>query len=270
MIRTVTGLAAGSLAAVVCGGLAGCATKPVYHQHPSPSPTHYQLASPSASPSTPATITLVLAVSTLPTTFGVPGDNPGYPTTLTVAVPTSFSGEVAAYGVAGTVILGPSGWTGSGQVGVDGSVGFTLSPSGESAGAGSEMVFRFDGACAGCAWSDASAYFPELAAAAPSAGLGSEPTPLPGLQTEPLAAGLIGYSLPASLPGDQVEGVAYTNLPAATTDPIFDSLELTLPAAEHPLATVLLNALVANQDRYLCPSGSVSPSIPLSLSAGSC
>jgi hypothetical protein len=85
-----------------------------------------------------------------------------------------------------------------------------------------------------------------------------------------LAAGLIGYSLPGSNSGYQVNGVAFTNLPGPTADPIFESLELTLPTSEHALATVILNAMVANEDRYVCPSGAASPTISLTLTNGTC
>jgi hypothetical protein len=67
-----------------------------------------------------------------------------------------------------------------------------------------------------------------------------------------------------------VNGVAYTNLPAPTANPIFENLELTLPSTDHTLATVILNALVANEDRYVCASGAASPTISLTLTNGTC
>jgi len=270
MVRTLSVVATAAAVAVVVGLLAGCSSSPSAHTSPSEHPTSSRTASPNPSPSPATTTTVVLTVSTLPTTFGGPGDTNTYPATIRVTVPHLISGEIAAYGVAGTVVVGPASWTGSGLVGADGSVGFTLAPQGASPGTGAEMVYQFDGACVGCAWSDASAFFPAVAAAALSAGAGPASPPPIGLQTEPLATGLIGFSLPGSTPGYQLNGVAYTNLPGSTADPIFEELDLSLPTTEHTLATVILNALVANEDRYVCSSGAPSPTISLTLTGGAC
>ncbi|HUY56641.1 MAG TPA: DUF4850 domain-containing protein [Candidatus Micrarchaeaceae archaeon] len=213
---------------------------------------------------------MVLAVATLPTTFGVPGAATSYPASLRVSLPASLSEQVAAYGVAGTVVLAPAGWTGSGAVGADGSAAFTLYPTGSAPGVGAEIVYQFDGACAGCTWGDASAYFPAVAQALPSTGTGTAASPPAGLQTESLASGLIGYSLPDSAAGLQLNGVAYTNLPASTAMPVFENLLVTLPTSEHPLATLILNAFVANEDRYVCHSAASSPTISLTLANGTC
>ncbi len=212
----------------------------------------------------------MLAVNALPTTYGVPGANPAYPESIRVTAAASFSGQIAAYGVAGTVVVAPTGWTGSGQVGADGSAAFTLLPPGGAGGGGSELVFQFDGACVGCTWDDASAYFPAVAAAAPAAGMGPAPSPPTGLRTETISTGLIGYSLPDATAGYQLNGVAFTTLPAGTADPIFENLEVSLPTSEHSLATVILNAVVANEDRYVCSSGATSPTISLALTDGTC
>jgi hypothetical protein len=270
MTRTLNALAVTFAVVAMSGLLASCSSSGIPHPTSTPRSVPSRTSNPTASPSPETTTTLVLLVSTLPTTFGVPGDTNTYPAAIRVAVPDSFSGQIAAYGVAGTVVVGPSGWTGSGQVGADGSLGFNLIPIGASPGTGPEMVFQFDGACVGCTWGDASSYFPAVASAAPSAGFGPASSPPEGLQTEPLGAGLIGYSLPGSTPAYQVNGVAYTNLPAPTANPIFENLELTLPSTDHTLATVILNALVANEDRYVCASGAASPTISLTLTNGTC
>jgi hypothetical protein len=270
MTRSLSALAVAVAAMVASGVLAGCSTSPGSSPLPTPRPDPARRTSPSAAPSLPTTTTLTLGVVALPTTFGVPGAPNSYPATIRASVPPSLSGEVAAYGVAGTVVVAPAGWTGSGEVGADGSVVFTLLPTGASPGDGAEMVYQFDGACAGCTWGDASAFFPAVADALPSSGLGPASSPAAGLQTELLAPGLIGYRLPDAQPGLEMNGVAYTNLPASTDTPIFENLLVTLPAAEHPLATAILNALVSNQDRYVCASGAPSSSISLTLMGGTC
>jgi hypothetical protein len=263
-----TAIAGAAMVFTAAGLLVGCGrTSPTPHPSSPSSPT--TKASPSESPS-PANVTLILSVTSLPTTYGVPGAPTSYPATVRVSVPASSSRQIAAYGVGGTVVLGPAGWTGSGQVGADGGVAFTLAPAGTSPYPGEELVFQFDGACVGCTWDDASAYFPAVAKALPSAGTGPASSPLPGLQSVSLGAGLVGYSLPATDTKLQLNGVAYTNLPASTASPVFENLEITLPTSQHPLATVILNALVANDDRYLCPSGSAASTTSLVLTTGSC
>ncbi|MGH7643558.1 MAG: DUF4850 domain-containing protein [Candidatus Dormibacteria bacterium] len=262
------------LASVIVGlttvAVAGCGTTPNPRPSPSSRPAHSPSPKPTSSPTTPATTALVLAVGSVPTSYGVPGASPAYPASIRVLVPTALAAQIAAYGVAGTVVVGPAGWSGSGQVGADGSASFSLLSPGSAAGSVPELVYQFDGACGGCAWGDASAFFPSVAEAAPGAGVGPASSPPAGLVTEPLANGLIGFSLPTLNPADQLNGVAYTNLPAGSTDPIFESLELTLPTTEHVLATVILNALVANEDRYVCASGAAAPTISLALSNGTC
>lgn len=109
-----------------------------------------------------------------------------------------------------------------------------------------------------------------MASALPSAGAGAAASPPPGLETESLGAGLIGYSEPAATTELQVNGVAYTNLPAATASPIFENLTVTLPPSGHALATAILNAFVTGQDRYVCPSGLASPTTNLILGTGTC
>jgi len=211
-----------------------------------------------------------LTVISLPTTYGVPGAPGPYPATVRVLAPPSAAGEIAAYGVGGAVVVGPSGWAGSGQVGADGGVSFTLEPSETSPSSGESLVFQFDGACVGCSWGDASAYYPTVAQALPSAGTGPASTPPPGLRSVSLGSGLLGYSLPAANTTLQVNGVAYTNLPAGTASPVFENLAVTLPTSQHPLATVILNALIANEDRYVCASGSAPATTSLVLTTGGC
>jgi hypothetical protein len=268
MISWCTATASAAVVFTAAGLLVGCAgANPTPHPSSPSSPT--TTASPSEAPS-PANVTLTLSVTSLSTTYGVPGAPTSYPATVRVSVPASSSGQVAAYGVGGTVVLGPSGWTGSGQVGADGGVAFTLAPAGTSPYPGEELVFQFDGACVGCTWDDASAYFPAVAEALPSAGTGAAGSPPPGLQSASLGTGLVGYSLPVTDTELQLNGVAYTNLPASTASPVFENLEISLPSSQHPLATVILNALVANQDRYLCPNGSAASTTSLLLTTGSC
>ncbi|MGH7704530.1 MAG: DUF4850 domain-containing protein, partial [Candidatus Dormibacteria bacterium] len=126
--------------------------------------------------------------------------------TLKASVPPSLTGQVAAYGVAGAVIVGPAGWTGSGAVGADGSSEFTLSPGGTATGSSSAMVFHYDGGCAGCAWEDASAYFTEVAQALPSAEDEEAPSPAAGLQSESLARDSLVTASPIPRPGSRSTG----------------------------------------------------------------
>lgn len=86
--------------------------------------------------------------------------------------------------------------------------------------------------------------------------------PPSGLSSAPLGPGLIAYSLPAPGPGLQTNGVASTTLPGqggGTEPAVLENLSLTLSAAEHPLATAILNAFVDNEDRDVCSANGSSP-----------
>lgn len=232
----------------------------------SPSPASPKSSSPTSGAS--ATVALTLAVTDLPTQFGVAGMSATYPATVRFRVPRDLEHDVAAYGVAGVVVLGPSDWTGTnGLVGVDGSAGFILYPKGERPSGGSpsggpQMGFQYDGGCVGCSWTDASAFFPAVAQAASSGGTGTSASPPAGLTSETLGPGLIDYSAPVPEVGYQSNGVAFTTLPGQdneTVPAVFEKLGLTFPAAEHPLAEVILDAFVDNEDRYVCSGTGSSP-----------
>ena len=264
-------LAAGigaSLLLAGCGSFGSGATS-----QDSPSPR--TAITPSASPSgAPPTVSVILPVTQLPTENAA-GTTLDYPSTVTVSVPPAFVGRVEAYGVAGVVVLAPSGWTGSGTVFGDTSVGFTLYPANGPSSGGAQMVFLYDGGCVGCSWSDASVYFPAVARAIAGAGQGAAEQPPAGLSSDTLGPGLIAYSLPDPEPGLQINGVAFTTLPGqgnGTEQAVFENLSLTLPASEHALATVILNALAKNVDRYLCSgsSGTAASSTSLLLTNGGC
>lgn len=225
----------------------------------------------STSPHAPAsstTKTVTLPVTQLPTENAAGSGSPiDYPASTTFTVPRALASQVAAYGVAGVVVLGPSGWTGTdGLVGADTSAGFTLYPAVGSSSGGPQMTFLYDGGCVGCSWSDAAAYFPTVAASPLGQGVVFS-TPVPGLVTDNLGPGLIAYSRPASVPTLQTNGVALTTLPGQDNDTVaavFENLSLTLSATEHPLATVILNAFLDNEDRYVC-SAVGSPTVSLLL-----
>ncbi len=235
-----------------CGGAAATSL---------PKTTAIPTPTPKATVTPTATVSVTLTVNQLPTEYGIPTTE-SYPNSVTITVPLGYANRIAAYGVAGTVVVGPAGWTGTtGMVGADGSAGFTLYPTGSSSGAGPsagdpQMVFQYDGGCAGCSWTDASAYFPDVAQAIGGQSLPSA-SPPPGFSSDALGTGLIAYSFSDPLPGFQTNGVAFTNLPGASNgSPIFENLTLTLPTDEHSLATMILNEFVNNGDLYLChPSG---------------
>ncbi len=254
-------------ALLACVFLAGCGVSVSFGNGPTPrsSLSPKRSATPSAVPAaTTPTVSLTLAVDQLPTEYAG-GGAITYPPTIIVIVPATFASRLAAYGVAGTVVLGPAGWTGGGVVGADGSTGFTLKPT-ESGSGRQQMVFSYDGGCVGCAWSDASAYFPAVAQAIGAQSLPPE-SPPSGLSSDVLGPGLIAYSLPDPLFGVQANGVALTTLPGQDNDTVaavFENLSLTLSANEHSLATVILNAFLDSEDRYVC-SAVGSPTLPLLL-----
>lgn len=175
-----------------------------------------------------------------------------FPKSLSVVLPRQWVGQVAAYGVAGCVILAPVGWTGSGLVAADGNSGAHLHATASATIRGS-LAFSTIPACYGCAMGEASLYFPSVVKACQQAY--PPPYPPPGTICGPplamkrdfLSPGLLAYSLSPT-----VNGVAETNLVQSATAQVnlFAMEQVSLPQPDVPLETVLLNYFVSITPGY--------------------
>ena len=129
-----------AIVVLVCATGAGAVYLLVRSQHNSGAvgTSARSLASPQASAPVPAQLVrLTLPVHKLATQLGVAGPGPAYPAHVTVQAPVGAAKELAAYGIAGVVLLAPRGWTASGAfIGADGAQRATLCP-----GAASSVLF---------------------------------------------------------------------------------------------------------------------------------
>ena len=185
------------------------------------------------------------------TQYPNPPEHTVFPKSVTVVVPRQWAGEVAAYGVAGCVLLAPKGWSGSGTLYEDGGGEARLHATSMATISGS-LTYQFVSACYGCAMMDASLYFPSLLKACEQAyppGTGCGP-PL-AMKRDFLKPGLVAYSISPT-----VNGVAETDLPKGFPGgATFAMVQVSLPQADVPLETVLLNYFisVSGGGRYLYP-----------------
>ena len=240
-----------TLALALFAGACGT-SNPTAQSTPRPVVTVTVAAGPAAS----AVVTATLPVRVLHSELGIPGQGPSYPTKIKVRIPGKWVGEVGAYGVAGVVLLAPSGWTASDAlIAADGSSGATLhSRSLGSPGIHGRLEFEQTSACVGCSWDDAGQYFPWVRNHWSQTGYASSPVPLerPGLSEHSIGPRLIAYSVHSGAEVDlgfKVDGVAHTWLKLGGSQgawgPLFDRLEVALPPEDRGLATVILNYYLA-------------------------
>ncbi|HXW77536.1 MAG TPA: hypothetical protein VEJ20_09010 [Candidatus Eremiobacteraceae bacterium] len=138
------------------------------------------------------------------------------------------------YEVAGWALFAPTGWTGSGMVGADGSRSAQLSYQNEAMSAVSYTSY---GSVA-----NAAPYFPSLRKSWNSAGYpGPEPSAIPGLRETALTSDFVRYSLPASTAGLFTDGIIFNGVASKGCTPTVVQFEIMLTAADHDLAGAILN-----------------------------
>jgi hypothetical protein len=201
-------------------------------------------------------VTAVLGVHVLPTEQGISDATPpSYPSTVTVRVPRSWEQDLAAYGVAGVVLLAPKGWVEkSALIAADGGTGATLEAS-KSAAIPGQFAYETSGGGWGNTWSDAAPYFPWVRQDWKKSNLGfSCPGRPAGLVEQFKGTQQADYSLSRGAEarkGLRVTGVAQTSLTPSnpSAEGGFDGLEVALPLKDRGLAKVMLDYFVAEQAR---------------------
>jgi hypothetical protein len=195
--------------------------------------------------------TATLPVHVLPTE--VAATSPTYPSAVTVRLPRNWLHALSAYGVAGTVLLAPAGWTvENALIGQDGSCRATLRATSGSAISGQVDYESEQVGNVAYIWQTAAEYFPWVRSDWSSTGgaSASPPAPLPGLVEQPEGTQVVRYSVRSGDEVDsglQVNGVARTTLrPNDLSTPGFDRLEVALPPQDHALATIILDYYVTH------------------------
>lgn len=194
-------------------------------------------------PKTSANISVTLPVSVLQTGYGIGDGSYVFPylKNLTVSVPKVYSDQLGAYGMANKIFIAPKNWTGSANVGADGSGGGSLYPQGGSTSIGPNLQYDVDPACVYCAYGAAAPYFSEARQWILANEPGSTVSDIPGITGSFINPKLYSFSLPNTADGLEVNGVAYFK-----TQPYFTSLTVTLPASQHDLASLILNHFITS------------------------
>jgi hypothetical protein len=190
---------------------------------------------------TPATITLTVHV--LHTTYGIPSQAAyTYPKSTSLRNAGEFADQIAAFGGANHVWIGPKGWTGSAGVGADGGTGVDLHPVGGSSLSGPHIQFEATPACVSCMLGGAALYFP----GAKQEYDKSFPAPLPppphGLRISRLSPTLVRYSLPDES-GLMVRGIVYFKGPYD----FLESARFVLPHADAKLLNFLMQTFIRRE-----------------------
>lgn len=189
--------------------------------------------------------TITLTVHVLPTSYGTdvpPAEN--YPKTIQVNDAVSFSGRIAAYGLANRVFIAPKDWTGSAAVGADGSTLVTLFPVNGSTKSGPRFRYENEGGCAGCALDAAAPYFPNAMREWKkwNGSLGPADKLPRRLKLIPISSTLTLYSSPDA---DSLFGRGAACF--APSEPSFAKAEFFLAEGDAKLLNWLVNTVVSRQ-----------------------
>jgi hypothetical protein len=188
--------------------------------------------------------TVTLAVIVLPTSNGAGMSVETYPKTIRVNGAAPFSERIAAYGLANRVWIAPKDWTGSAEVGADGSTLVKLFPLNGSQKSGPRFRYSDTGGCAGCALGEAAPYFPNaMREWKKSFGYETAEVLPPGIKLVPVSSTLVMYLLPDK-GGLLGRGVAYCQPPSRFH---FAKAEFVLPRADAKLSKFLIRTLVGQQ-----------------------
>ena len=192
-----------------------------------------------------------LSITVLSTTDGSIGVGmyaDKYPSSTTVKNIGIFSGQISAYGAAYKVWIGLKGWTGQGEIGVDGNTGVNLYPIGGSADSGPHISYTEVPACEMCILSGAAPYFASAMEQYNSMynQNGAYPITIPqGLEFASLSPTLVTYTLPDHN-GLSTHGVVYYN-PTESRYPYAEA-KFVLPSSQANISDFLSRTFISQED----------------------
>lgn len=191
---------------------------------------------------------LNLAIVDLPTSNGgvTPSPDPSIklPNSITVEVDPSILGGISAYRVAGAVLLGTTGWTGSGGIGANGNISIDLLPTSDSDGAQPQISVYVGSPGTGNV----------VAPAAPFnewvrkhwQEVGTVPTEIPGITGR--NGHIVKYTIPQT-DGLEMLGAAYSDAGDTEGQASFTKIEVTLPTSQRTLASAIIDYAVRAMPR---------------------
>lgn len=192
-------------------------------------------------------VSIVLPLNILKTEYGIDGaGQPSYPTEIKLPVPEELSEQVAAYGVAGEVVIGPADWTGYGKVGANGNIVIKLYPLKSSSKKGPQVTLFIPSSGTNNVFYAAAPFFSNIQEFCLEEKIYSKPLPTPyGLKSDFVTDKLNRYTL-AQTDGLLVFGAAYQDVEDHLDDMIWSSynMEVTLPVEQQDLGEFLLDFFI--------------------------
>lgn len=189
---------------------------------------------------------ITLTVHVLPTSDGINGEGmyaDKYPKRMSIRNAEAFADQIAAFGAAYHVWIGPKGWTGSAVVGVDGGTSVGLYPVGGSALSGPHIEFAETPACMACMLDGAAPYFPRAKQEYNETFDAPLPPAPPGLRVYPLSPTLVTYLLP-DVGSLMVRGVVYFG---EGPNRFLEDAKFVLPHADAKLLHFLMQTFVRRE-----------------------
>lgn len=188
-------------------------------------------------------ISVNFPVTLLSTSYSLDSPYPTYTPNATMSVPSSLSGSLGAYWLAGKVVFGPKYWAGDAVVGGDGTSSIQLRPA-EHQFSGESIIIQNIPACAYCMYITAAPFFPVAKLKLeqeydPPYTYESIPT---NMKITRLSPTLIKFTIPIPQKGLVTNGVAYYDGFDLKKDPSgFIRIDITLPSSQSELTNFLLN-----------------------------
>ena len=186
-------------------------------------------------------VAVKLQVRVVPTSYGAGGSDHKYPQAISLKIPKLLKNAISAYGAADRVWLAPKGWDGTAAQGADGSTDVEIRPHLDRPQAGSHVVYKDAGGCAGCAILGAARYFPDAKEQAQTLFPEMATKTPAGLKIQRISPHLVAFSF-VDTAGAAVRGMAFYS---GNSDYHFAQMTVVLPRSDAVVMRFLLQYYAA-------------------------
>lgn len=162
-----------------------------------------------------------------------------YPNSVNVSGNSSLLNQIAAYGTANLVVIGPKDWTGKGVIGGNGTVIISLFPTNGSTDKGPHITISDIIACWSCALIEAGPYF-ESARNELIANHFTVPEPIVGLELNQIDNQLVKYSIARTSDKLEVNGLIKVSIENKKISSPVKHIEVVLTPKEKELADLII------------------------------